>query len=112
MNASSLFATPLFAALLIATSLGARAQTQAPAPVAVAASEPMATGEVRKVDMEAGKVTLRHGPIASLGMPAMTMVFRVADPKMLDQLKQGDKIRFSADRLNGAIVLTEVELEH
>lgn len=76
-----------------------------------AASAPasMTEGEVRKVDKEAGKVTLRHGPIGSLGMPAMTMVFRVADPKMLDQVKEGEKVRFSAARLNGAITLTNVE---
>ena len=86
--------------------------TAAPAPVASSPSSvpaAMTEGEVRKVDKEAGKVTLRHGPIDSLGMPAMTMVFRVADPKMLEQLKEGEKVRFSADRLSGAITLTSIE---
>ena len=69
----------------------------------------MTDGEVRKVDKEAGKLTLRHGPIESLDMPGMTMVFRVADPKMLDGLKSGDKLRFSADRVQGAITITAIE---
>lgn len=65
--------------------------------------------EVRKVDKEAGKLTLRHGPIKSLDMPGMTMVFRVADPKMLDALTQGDTVRFSVDRVNGALTITRIE---
>mgnify|MGYP001791778694 CR=1 FL=1 len=52
-------------------------------------------GEVRRVDKEGGKVTIKHGPIANLGRPAMTMVFRVKQPSMLDRVKDGDKINFS-----------------
>ena len=74
-----------------------------------AQTAPMADGEVRKVDKEAGKVTLRHGPIANLKMPGMTMVFKVASPKMLEGLKDGDKVRFTADRVNGAITVTAIE---
>jgi len=62
-------------------------------------------GEVRKVDKEANKVTLRHGPIEELKMPGMSMVFQVKDPKMLDQLKEGDKIKFVTTREGGAFVL-------
>ena len=69
----------------------------------------MIDGEVRKVDKEAGKITLRHGPIANLDMRAMTMVFRVADPKMLDQVKEGDKVRFTADKVNGLFTVTQIE---
>jgi Cu/Ag efflux protein CusF len=69
----------------------------------------MAEGEVRKVDKEAGKLTLRHGRIENLDMPAMTMVFRAADPKLLDGLKEGDKVRFAADRVDGAITVTRIE---
>ena len=61
------------------------------------------------MDKEAGKVTLRHGPIANLEMPGMTMVFKVASPKMLEGLKDGDKVRFTADRVNGAITVTAIE---
>lgn len=69
----------------------------------------LADGEVRKVDKAQGKLTLRHGPIPSLDMPPMTMIFRVADAKWLDQLKEGDKIRFSAERVSGAITITALE---
>ena len=70
---------------------------------------PMTDGEVRKVDRELGKITLRHGPIANLGMPGMTMVFKVADLRLLSDLKEGDRVRFFADRLNGAITVTAIE---
>ena len=85
-----------------------------PSPAAQGAGEvttaPMAEGEVRKVDKEAGKVTLKHGPLTNLDMPGMTMVFRATEPKMLDGLKEGDKVRFSADRVNGAISVTRIEV--
>ena len=70
----------------------------------------MADGELRKVDKDAGKVTLKHGPLTNLDMPGMTMVFKATDPKMLDGLKEGDKVRFSADRINGAISVTRIEV--
>jgi len=70
----------------------------------------MTDGLVKKVDAAGGKVTLAHGPLANLGMPAMTMVFRVKDKTWLDQMKGGDKIRFIADNVNGA--LTVVKLDH
>ena len=73
------------------------------------AQTPLSDGEVRKVDKEQGKVTMRHGPIQNLEMPGMTMVFKVADPKMLDKVKEGDKVRFSADRVGGAITVTHIE---
>jgi len=68
----------------------------------------MVTGEVVKVDKAAGKVTLKHGPIKNLDMEGMTMVFRVAEPAMLDKVKAGDRIEFEADRVNGAITLTKI----
>ncbi len=49
------------------------------------------------------------GPIASLDMPGMTMVFKVGDPKMLDRLKEGDKVKFAAEKVNGAITVTAIE---
>ena len=66
-------------------------------------------GEVRKVDKDTGKVTIKHGPLENLGMPPMTMVFRVKDSAMLDQMKEGDKINFAADKVNGAITVIKVE---
>jgi Cu(I)/Ag(I) efflux system periplasmic protein CusF len=68
----------------------------------------MVKGEVKKVDKAAGKVTIKHGPIKKLDMDSMTMVFRVADPSMLDKMKAGDNIEFEADRVNGAITVTKL----
>lgn len=95
--------------------LGAHAQT-APASAVdhaahhpASAAAPQSDGEVRKVDSAQGKVTLRHGPLENLAMPAMTMVFKVADPKMLDGLKEGDKVKFTADKVNGAFTVTAIQ---
>lgn len=103
------------AALSCAPQLRAQAGTPAPAPVpatapaATPAAAPLAEAEVRKVDRAARKVTLKHGPIKNLDMPAMTMVFQVRDPALLDRLVQGEKILFTAEQQQGAYVLTGVE---
>ncbi len=76
------------------------------------ADEGMAKGEVVKVDKAAGKITLKHGPIKKLDMDGMTMVWRVADPAMLDQVKPGDHIEFDADRVNGALTVTKIGKGH
>ena len=73
------------------------------------AQTPATDGEVRKVDKEQGKVTLKHGRIESLDMSPMTMVFRVADAKLLDGLKPGDKVRFAAESINGVLTVTAIE---
>lgn len=70
---------------------------------------PMSSGEVRKVDKASGKVTIKHGTLANLDMPAMTMVFRVKDPAMLDQLRDGDRINFVAEKINRAITVMQSE---
>jgi Cu/Ag efflux protein CusF len=73
-----------------------------------AASAAYADGEVRKVDKEGRKITLKHGPIASLGMGGMTMSFGVKDPALLDRVKVGDKVRFKAAESGGQLVVTEL----
>ena len=73
------------------------------------ASSHQVSGEVVKVDKSAGKITVKHGPIKNLDMDSMTMVFRVADPAMLDKVKAGDKVKFEADRVNGAITITSMD---
>ncbi len=65
-------------------------------------------GQVKKIDASASKMTIDHGPIKSLNMDSMTMVFRVADPEMLKQVKPGDRILFDAERVNGAITVTKM----
>ena len=76
---------------------------------AAAASVPMADGEVRKVDKDAKKITIKHGDLKNLGMPPMTMVFQVRDPAILDQVKAGDKISFVAEQVNGKLTVTKIE---
>lgn len=68
-----------------------------------------AEGEVRKIDKENQKITLKHGDIKNLDMPGMTMVFQVKDPAMLEKVKAGDKVRFKAEKSNGAIVVTDLQ---
>jgi Cu(I)/Ag(I) efflux system periplasmic protein CusF len=69
-------------------------------------------GEVKKVDKSAAKVTIKHGPLKNLDMPAMTMVFRVKEASILDQLAVGDKIKFSAEKIDGAYTVTNVKREN
>jgi Cu/Ag efflux protein CusF len=69
----------------------------------------MSHGEIRKVDLAAGKLTIKHGPLENLGMEAMTMVFKVKDPAMLSQVKVGDKIDFVAEEVNGALTVVKLQ---
>ena len=103
---------------LLAGAATAHASTHASAPmikdegkkaVTMAASADMAEGEIRKVDKETRKITIKHGAIKNLDMPGMTMVFQVKDPAMLDKVKSGDKVRFLAEKAGGAIVVTEIQ---
>jgi Cu(I)/Ag(I) efflux system protein CusF len=77
--------------------------------LAAAQSTGWVAGEVRRVDKEAKKITIRHEPLVALDMPAMTMVFQVKDPALLDQAKPGDKIQFEAEKLGGAYIVTKIE---
>ena len=69
----------------------------------------MTDGEVRKVDKENKKITLKHGVIKNLDMPGMTMVFGVKDAAMLDKVKAGDKVKFKAEQTGTAIVVTDIQ---
>jgi len=73
------------------------------------AAAPLSEGEVRRINREKGTITLRHGPLVNLDMSAMTMVFTAVDPKLLDGLKEGDKVRFTADRKDGKFVVTAIQ---
>ena len=74
------------------------------------ASAQLGDGEVRKVDKDAQKITVRHGPIPDLDMPKpMTMVYRVKDPAMLEKVKAGDKVKFEAENIAGAFTITKIE---
>ncbi len=73
------------------------------------ATPELAEAEVRRIDKDAKKVTLKHGPIKSLDMPPMTMVFQVRDAALLDRMTVGGKILFSAEKQQGAYVVTDVK---
>ena len=84
-------------------------QHGAAAPAAAARAPALAEGEIRRVDKDAKKLTIKHGPIESLDMPAHTMVFQVADPAVLERVKPGDKIKFDAEKRGGAYTVTKIE---
>lgn len=77
-------------------------------PAAASAAD-LADGEVRKIDKEAGKLTLKHGELRNLDMPGMTMVFQVKEAALLDNVKVGDKVRFRAEKAGSAYVVTVIE---
>ena len=100
--------TILGLAILLAGANAAAQDRQAAQSTHEAAPAGLAEGEVRKIDREAGKLTLRHGEIRNLDMAAMTMVLRVQDPAMFEGLEVGDRVRFAAERVNGAITIVQI----
>ena len=75
----------------------------------LASASDLAEGEVRKVDKDSKKLTLKHGPLKNLDMPAMTMVFQVKEDAMLDKVQAGDKVRFEAEKIDGKFTITRLE---
>ena len=117
MKSKSLKALLIMTAVLVSTS-AAYATSHGSAPMIkddakkempAAALSDMAEGEIRKVDMDTKKITIKHGEIKNLDMPGMTMVFQVKDPAMLEKVKAGDKVRFKAEKAGGAIVVTDMQ---
>lgn len=106
---SLLVATLAASALHLAYAAGHSAPETKAGPTAAVGIADMTDGEVRKIDKSAGKITLKHGEIKNLDMPGMTMVFRVKDAAVLDQFKAGDKVKFKAEKADGAIVVTEIQ---
>ena len=109
--------TALILSSLLAISAPLFAASHAGAPITkeevkkdmpAAPAVDMADGEVRKIDRENKKITLKHGVIKNLDMPGMTMVFQVKDAAMLDTLKAGDKIKFKAEQTGSTIVVTDI----
>lgn len=76
---------------------------------AFAQNDTMADGVIKRIDMEAKKLTIKHGEIKNLEMPPMTMVFRVADDAMLEAVKKGDKIQFNVIEKDGKMTVTEIK---
>ena len=69
----------------------------------------MTDGEVKKVDLDNGKVTIQHGDIAHLDMPAMTMAFAVRDKALLAHIQRGDQVRFMVIREGGKLLVTDIQ---
>jgi Cu/Ag efflux protein CusF len=70
----------------------------------------LVSGQIKKIDEAAGKITIKHGPIKKFDMEdGMTMVYRVKDPAMLTTVKPGDKVRFEADQVNGQFTVMKIE---
>lgn len=88
------------AAVVLALNLAGTALAQG--------SADLSEGEVRKVNRETRKITIRHGPLENLGMPPMTMVFQAKDPALLDRVQAGDKIRFRAEQSGADFFITEI----
>lgn len=117
MNRFPKIALPLMALIILmpVSSVWAEAAHDhdhaAIAPTSGAVAEDRYThGEIRKVDAAQGKLTIKHGDIKNLGMPGMTMIFKVANQQMLD-VQAGDKVKFVAERVNGALTVTELQKE-
>lgn len=118
MKASQLTTTALVTAALTATIVSGAAFADGknhdpakaePMKGMALADADMTNAEVRKVDKEAKKVTLKHEAIKNLDMPGMTMVFQVKDAAMLDKVKAGDKVKFKVISDGGAYVITALE---
>ncbi|MCM2341199.1 copper-binding protein [Rhodoferax sp.] len=103
LAATAITLTSLFSIPVLAQTAPDQNQTEK-------AAEPSLTdGEVRKIDKEAGKLTIRHGEIKHLEMPPMTMIFVARDKSMLDKVKTGDKVRFMATHENGQMIVTDIQ---
>lgn len=76
---------------------------------ASASSAAMSEGEVKKIDKQSGKITIKHGPLANLNMPPMTMIFKAKDPAILDNVKVGDKIKFVAEQSGKTLQVARLE---
>lgn len=106
-----LLAATLLSAALLSPAARAASHGTPPAPAsAPVASAEMTDAEVRKVDRDTGKLTLKHADIKSLDMPAMTMVFQVRNKAMLDKLQPGTRIQFKAANEGGKFVVTELKV--
>jgi len=124
MNLAAVALPPLVAALCAACMAGsALAQHAGHSHAGSSAATPgassgatsngvveMSDGEVRRVDKDSAKITLKHGEIKNLDMPPMTMVFQVKEPAWLDKLKAGDKVKFRAEKAASGYVVTAVEV--
>ena len=105
MNTLKKLATIPLVALCAALASGVHAQATAPADLS-----DLTDGEIRKVDKDTKKLTIKHGEIKNLDMPGMTMLFKVSDPAMLEAVQPGDKVRFRVEKAGAALVVTTLQV--
>ena len=105
----ALLAAAVGAAAVLPLPVLAQAAATGSAATAKPAAGEMTEAEVRKVDKDNKKITLKHGAIKNLDMPPMTMVFGVSDAALLDKVNMGDKVRFTATGEGGKYLVTELQ---
>ncbi|MHB8915222.1 MAG: copper-binding protein [Thiobacillus sp.] len=105
-----LFSLTLSPALIMGAYAAEHTATPAAAAAKPADSASLSSGEIKKIDKDASKITLKHGPLVNLNMPAMTMVFKLQSPQLLNAVKVGDKVKFRAESINGALTVTQIEV--
>jgi Cu(I)/Ag(I) efflux system periplasmic protein CusF len=99
----------LVLAAVLGSSVGAQQNKVTSSVAAPAAKATLSDGEVRKVDKAGATITLKHGEIKNLNMGPMSMMFKAKDPALLDKVKAGDKVKFTALEINGELTLMTIE---
>lgn len=94
----------IITALCLVLSMTSLAFAAEKAPVTNAL--PLADGIVKKIDLQTGKITLAHGEIPNLNMKPMTMPYQMQTPALLKTVHEGDKVKFSADKVKGIYTVT------
>ena len=102
LSLAAVLSSPLFAAAATPADANSNTSTET-------AGVALTNGEIKKVDLDSGKLTIQHGPLINLHMPAMTMSFKAKDPSVMQTLKVGDKVRFMAESIGGTLVITTLE---
>lgn len=95
--------------VVVSASQAADPASAATTPAAAATDDRYTAGEIRKVDAAQGKLTIKHGEIKNLGMPGMTMMFKVKDPSLPSRVQAGDRVQFVVEKQGSALVITELK---
>jgi len=97
----------MFSSASLRTSVAALLAATACYAVPAQAQEGSGSGEIRRIDANAGKITIKHGAISELDLPAITLVYQI-DPALLAGLQPGDRVKFTARRVNEQYVIVEI----
>jgi Cu(I)/Ag(I) efflux system protein CusF len=76
-----------------------------------AGDKTMTTGEIKRIDVTQGKLTIKHGEIVNLDMPSMTMVFDLLDKNQITSIKKGDKVMFHVEMDGQRMVITDISVQ-